>query len=266
MTGIPDHVVYLDVPENGLCFTPKKYTLPKPKTNVNKQVPQRGAIGISVNGVYLFGALEGGGGNAVDGSSGITVLCSGHPQPSGNWHYHNPSVACKEAATDELFGWALDGFPIYGAIAGSKEDADAVLDECNGRDVEDSYGYRYHVRTREQVDETLTDNIGPNNTDNWKYFVGCYKGESAVTGSDAVDADIADACIDGRNTKIPGIDSPETGTTATPSSYDVPATTFETIYEDHDTSTGPSGKGPGNEDKHSSKRRPRSSPSGNKCH
>jgi hypothetical protein len=94
MTGVPDHVVYLDVPENGLCFTPKKYTLPKPvKTNVNKQVPQRGAIGISVNGVYLFGALEGGGGNAVDGSSGITVLCSGHPQPSGNWHYHNPSVA-----------------------------------------------------------------------------------------------------------------------------------------------------------------------------
>jgi YHYH protein len=207
---------------------------------VNKQVPQRAAIGISVNGVYLFGALEGGGGNAVDGSSGITVLCSGHPQPSGNWHYHNPSVACKEAATDELVGWALDGFPIYGATAGSKEDADAVLDECNGRDVDDSYGYKYHVRTREQVDETLTDNAGPNNTENWKYFLGCYKGETAVTEDDAEDIDFTEACVDGKSTQILGIDS-STAKTATVSLVtEGPETTPSSPYKQATTTTASS--------------------------
>jgi desert hedgehog len=85
------------------------------------------------------------------------------------------------------------------------------------------------VRTREQVDETLTDNTGPNNTDNWKYFVGCYKGESAIAESDAVDADIADACIDGRNTRVPGIDSSGTA-------EDADTTALPTAAESSDSS------------------------------
>lgn len=78
---------------------------------------------------------------------------------------------------DELVGWALDGFPIYGSIPGSKGDVDEVLDDCNGREFDDSYGYRYHIRAREQVNETWADNTGPDNTDNWKYILGCYRGE-----------------------------------------------------------------------------------------
>jgi YHYH protein len=113
-----------------ICLVPQKLTLPKPvKTDVNKQVPQQGAIAIAIDGVWIYGGLEGNGGNAVSGSGGIIAPCGGHAQMTGVWHYHDPSVACKNATEDELVGWSLDGFPIYGAISGSKEDADAVLDE-----------------------------------------------------------------------------------------------------------------------------------------
>lgn len=204
LNGIPNSVVSATNP-NDMCQTPLQITLPKPvKTTVNRRVPQMGAIAVALDGVYIFGALEGNMGNAVVGGGGLSVLCDGHAQPEGIWHYHHPFMACKEAATDELVGWALDGFPIYGAIAGSKDDADAVLDDCNGRDFDDSFGYRYHVRTRDQVDETTADNDGPNNTDNWKYVLGCYRGEDSVSERDAVTVDTSVTCIDSENTQVIG--------------------------------------------------------------
>ncbi|KAG9239844.1 hypothetical protein BJ878DRAFT_18205, partial [Calycina marina] len=89
---------------------------------------------------------------------------------------------CVEAAPTDLVAWALDGFPIYGPLVGTKEEVDSILDDCNGIDVADSqYGYQYHARSRSQVNESLTSNDGPNNTDNWKYFLGCYRGETYTT-------------------------------------------------------------------------------------
>lgn len=57
-----------------------------------------------------------------------------------------------------------------------------ILDDCNGRSFNDSFGYRYHTRSRAQVDETATTNTGKNNTDNWKYVLGCYRGTTNVEG------------------------------------------------------------------------------------
>jgi hypothetical protein len=70
------------------------------------------------------------------------------------------------------------------------------------------------VRTREQVDETLTDKTGPNNTENWKYFLGCYKGETAVTEDDAGDIDFTEACVDRKSVQILGISSSSTANAA----------------------------------------------------
>jgi hypothetical protein len=62
------------------------------------------------------------------------------------WHYHHPLLGCNMAANQEtLLGYALDGFPIYGPLPGTKSDVDFVLDKCNGRASQDG-AYRYHVR------------------------------------------------------------------------------------------------------------------------
>mmetsp|Transcript_45488 Transcript_45488/g.111530 ORF Transcript_45488/g.111530 Transcript_45488/m.111530 type:complete len:146 (+) Transcript_45488:1-438(+) len=71
----------------------------------------------------MFGPGEGDGGNAVSGSTGIVVSCAGHPQREGLWHYHHPTIGCTQVDNNTLVGWALDGFPIYGPVDGSKEDA-----------------------------------------------------------------------------------------------------------------------------------------------
>ncbi|KAG9247047.1 YHYH protein-domain-containing protein [Calycina marina] len=191
-TGVPDSYINTTAyGPNDLCLLPQKYTLPKPvKSANNTKVPEFGAFGIALNGVKIFGAVEGTGENAVSGVGEIQVFCDGHPQPAGIYHYHHPDIACSAKKSDDLIAWAFDGFPIYGPLEGTKDEVDAILDECNGMDVPGSkYGYQYHARTRDQVDETATDNDGPDNSDNWKYFIGCYRGETYIAEEDAVDSD-----------------------------------------------------------------------------
>jgi YHYH protein len=180
LTNVPDHELLVENSGVELCFNPQKFTLPKPlKSNVTTQISQNGAIPLAANGSKTFGALEAGF-TALDHAP---VECYGHAEATGTWHYHN-EVGCKVATTDELVGWAWDGFPIYGAINGTKDDADAALDECNGRDFDDEYGYRYHIRSLEQVHESLTNEL-VNNVANLKYVLGSYRGaELNVPGPD----------------------------------------------------------------------------------
>src|SRR5277367_762380 len=48
-----------------------------------------GMIGVALNGVAIFNALDGGGRDAV--AHEVQDLCSGHPEPRGTYHYHGPS-------------------------------------------------------------------------------------------------------------------------------------------------------------------------------
>mmetsp|Transcript_16508 Transcript_16508/g.37930 ORF Transcript_16508/g.37930 Transcript_16508/m.37930 type:complete len:243 (+) Transcript_16508:909-1637(+) len=82
----------------------------------------------------------------------------------------NPQMGEETVSSDEILGYAMDGFPIYGPLVD-----DTLLDACNGITNDDG-SYQYHVRTFEQVDETLEYCNGNSPATNWNYILGCYKG------------------------------------------------------------------------------------------
>jgi len=127
-----------------------------------------GMIGIALNGVAIFNALDEGGRDAV--AHEVQDLCSGHPQRAGEYHYHGPSPCLpSEKASEVLVGYALDGFGIYSMFsADGRELTDADLDACHGRtSIIDWDGARvsmYHyVLTQE-----------------YPYTIGCFRGTPAV--------------------------------------------------------------------------------------
>ena len=142
-----------------------------------------GMIGVALNGVAIFNALDLGGRDAV--AHEVQDLCNGHPQMQGQYHYHGPSVCLpNQAANETLIGYALDGFGLYSSYdAQARELTDADLDECHGRTSEVMWdGARvsmYHyVLTRE-----------------YPYTVGCFRGTPARTrGAEGPRPDAA-ACL-----------------------------------------------------------------------
>jgi len=92
-----------------------------------------GIIGVALNGVAFFNALDAAGRDAV--AHEVQDHCSGHPEMRGVYHYHGPS-SCIAGATgrNTLIGYALDGFGIYSMYdENGKELTNADLDECHGR-------------------------------------------------------------------------------------------------------------------------------------
>lgn len=91
-----------------------------------------GMIGVALNGVAIYNALDAAGRDAV--AHEVQDLCSGHPQGAGEYHYHGPSPCLPQATENEtLIGYALDGFGIYSIYdAQGRELTNADLDECHG--------------------------------------------------------------------------------------------------------------------------------------
>jgi hypothetical protein len=59
--------------------------------------------------------------------------CNGHPQVSGEYHYHSLSSCLKNVDEKSVLGYALDGFPITGPKIGTdKYITTDDLDECHG--------------------------------------------------------------------------------------------------------------------------------------
>jgi hypothetical protein len=123
-----------------------------------------GVIGVMLNGVPFFNALDHDGRDAV--AHEVQDHCGGHPEHTGEYHYHGPSE-CMKGMTDNntLIGYALDGFGIYSMYdENGNELNNNDLDACHGRvsrikwDGKEIEMYHY-VLTRE-----------------YPYTVGCYKG------------------------------------------------------------------------------------------
>lgn len=153
-------------------------------------IPLVGALGVAINGIPIFGPTEGAGGDVMALGDGFTE-CGGHNGPGG-YHYHTFDVTgsdrCRfsetEASADHvLFGYALDGYPIYSGnfqYASSYELADESLfatdtwaahvfveglgdlDECNGRTDSDG-NYAYYT------------------TETFPYIMGCFRGEVTLS-------------------------------------------------------------------------------------
>ena len=58
---------------------------------------------------------------------------------NNDWHFHNPHMGQQNPSENDLLGYALDGYPIYGPLPDA-----SILDDCNGRTVNGQY--QYHVR------------------------------------------------------------------------------------------------------------------------
>ncbi|MDP9326006.1 MAG: YHYH protein [Candidatus Dormibacteraeota bacterium] len=124
-----------------------------------------GAIGMLIDGVYLFNALDGQGRDAV--AHEVLDHCGGHPEMTGQYHHHDiPSCLLGLAnGSSNLVGYGKDGFGIFvdrNSSGGLLTNAD--LDACHGRTSQISWDGQqvsmYHyVATLE-----------------YPYSVGCYMG------------------------------------------------------------------------------------------
>ena len=88
-----------------------------------------GMIGVALDGVPFFNALDDAGRDAV--AHEVQDDCNGHPQHGGEYHYHGPSP-CMKSMTDNnaLIGYALDGFGIYSMYdENGREQTNDDLDE-----------------------------------------------------------------------------------------------------------------------------------------
>jgi hypothetical protein len=90
-----------------------------------------GEVGVMTDGVPLFNAFDAGLRDAP--AHELQDSCDGHPQGSGEYHYHSLSSCFKDIMVSTVLGYALDGFPITGPeVAPGKFLTTDDLDVCHG--------------------------------------------------------------------------------------------------------------------------------------
>jgi hypothetical protein len=125
-----------------------------------------GMIGLALSGVAIYNALDLAGRDAA--AYEIQDSCDGHPERSGQYHYHNASRCLTDSAKNshsDLVGYALDGFGLYGLLGeDGKPLENRNLDECHGHthsviwDGKTQNVYHYHM------------------TKTYPYTLGCFRG------------------------------------------------------------------------------------------
>jgi hypothetical protein len=139
-----------------------------PKRAAQPSCVPMGLIGVAVSGTAIFNALDGMGRDAP--AHEIQDKCGGHPERSGQYHYHDLSPCLTDPAGaagrhSDLLGYVLDGFGIYGPRGeGGKAIRSSDLDTCHGHghpvdwDGRRQTIYHYHF------------------TADYPYSVGCFRG------------------------------------------------------------------------------------------
>jgi hypothetical protein len=149
--GIPNHpTAKYPNRDNPNSIRKQNYKFYIPRKPTKAATPTRtpmGPIGVAINGIPIYNQFNAEGEDAVKVE--VFDSCCGHPDPGGRYHYHKFPVCVKspfkrdESGHSPLFGFAFDGFAIYGPEE-TKGKPPTDLDECNGH--EDAIrGYHYHA-------------------------------------------------------------------------------------------------------------------------
>lgn len=127
------------------------FTIPlKPSAASTNEATPLGPMGISRNGVVFFNQYAGPNNQALTNEINSFDQFLGHPQNSGQYHYHiEPTFLTSEFGADAFLGLLSDGFPVYGPM----EDDVAITND----DLDDFHGhvsvtaefpdgiYHYHI-------------------------------------------------------------------------------------------------------------------------
>ncbi len=181
-TGVPNHQSpywgaghpNYSSPHSGMNVNPNiisnqnfKFYIPLNPTasNVVSSTPL-GPIGVSISGVPFFNQYGGPNNQPLDNEISSFDAYHGHPQQTGQYHYHWEPVYLTMNDNSILVGYSMDGFPIYGSTNQTDGNYPTDLDDINGHThVTDEYPdgtYHYHA------------------TSTVPYLIGGYKG---VVGS-----------------------------------------------------------------------------------
>ncbi|MSQ30056.1 MAG: YHYH protein [Dehalococcoidia bacterium] len=125
-------------------------------------------IAVLTSGAVVFDALD-----AMNRDAGAWETqdkCAGHPQRTGQYHYHTLTqcIADLGSGHSSLLGWAVDGFGLFG-VRGERGEtlANDDLDACHGHSHEVDWDgrrvtiYHYHA------------------TSEYPYTLGCFRGTPA---------------------------------------------------------------------------------------
>ena len=112
-----------------------------------------GPIGVSLNGVPIFNQYAGPNRPLTDEIDTFDHY-NGHPQQTGQYHYHvQPVALTAELGEDALIGVLLDGYPVYGPLEDGVYVTNADLDALHGHvgptaDFPDGI-YHYHITSED---------------------------------------------------------------------------------------------------------------------
>jgi hypothetical protein len=131
-----------------------------------------GEVGIMLSGVPLFNAFDAGLRDAP--AHELQDSCDGHPQGSGEYHYHSLSKCFKDTEVQTVLGYAYDGFPITGSkVADGKFLTTDDLDECHG------------ITSDVIVDGKKKTTYHYVMTIDFPYSAGCFRAKPVTTGPSA---------------------------------------------------------------------------------
>lgn len=168
---------------NSITSQDVEVTLPTNPTIAQKAscVPM-GVIGRAVNGVAIFNALDGRGDDAV--AHEVQDSCNGHPERTGEYHYHGPSDCIPGAdEPNTLIGYANDGFGIFSRFDfHGNEYTNADLDECHGT----TSLIEWNGEMVEMYHYVLTQE--------YPYTIGCFRG-TPVAVSNSMNGDAEESHI-----------------------------------------------------------------------
>lgn len=104
-----------------------------PKEATNKQATNLGSIGISINGVPFYNQYAGPNNQPLTNEIDSFDQYLGHPQQSGQYHYHQePLYITNKVGKSGFLGLLADGFPVYGPQENGSTITSADLDVYHG--------------------------------------------------------------------------------------------------------------------------------------